>query len=332
MKRANLFLSILPVVCFALTPLGCMNTDSLGLAGNADASAASGGLTRTGGETALPVGGNELVQTGGAETGGAAMAGAPELVGGNELVGGAIAAGGAGGFGVSVRDDGTCALLFPSSPVYYPSDVGSPCPAAESSLVDAAQNVYCAPSLIGVRCAYPSPISGDAQDIFTCTDATGTNDPNGLLVTFGAYWDGPFARVCRRSGNDCDIDNDLVPSSLRIDLTLSCDYRSAQNCSIGADVTAQEVLDRMMGDVVASCLNSAVLAGTTTPSQHAALSVWFDGDCPTSFVVYPAEFADCVQAQLETQSFPCASGLSCSTSGTVGGCPCRFRYRAFVFG
>jgi hypothetical protein len=220
------------------------------------------------------------------------------------------------------QSGGTCPLFFPSAPVYYPSDIGSPCPVAESSLLDAAQNVSCAPSLIGVRCAYPSPISGDVQDIFTCTDATGTDDPNGHLVTFGAYWDGPFARVCRRSGNDCDIDNYLVPSSLRIDLTLSCDYRSAQNCSIGADVTAQEVLDRMMGGVVASCLNSAVLAGTTTPSQQAALSVWFDGDCPTSFVVYPAEFADCVQARLETQSFPCASGLSCSTSGTVGGCPC----------
>jgi hypothetical protein len=282
MKRANLFFSIVPIACFVLASLGCMKTDSLGAAGQ-DGSGLDRNAPKASGDSAEN---NVTADSGISQSG------------------------------------GTCPLLFPSSPVYYPSDVGSPCPAAESSLVDAAQNVYCAPSLIGVRCAYPSPISGDAQDIFTCTDATGTNDPNGHLVTFGGYWEGPFTSICKRSGNDCDIDYYLVPSSKRTELTRSCDYRTAQNCSIGADVTAQEALDRMIGGVVASCLNSAVLAGTTDPLQQASLSVWFDGDCPTSFVVYPAQLSDCVQAQLENQSFPCASGLSCSTSGTVGGCPC----------
>jgi hypothetical protein len=93
MKRADLSFSILPTACFVLTSLGCMKTDSLGLAGNVDASMASGGSTGRGGATALPVGGNELTQTGGAtaqpgggyslvetggtETGGAEMGGAP---------------------------------------------------------------------------------------------------------------------------------------------------------------------------------------------------------------------------------------------------------------
>jgi hypothetical protein len=285
MKRANQFLPTLSIVCFALTPLGCTKTDSLGAAGQ-DGSGLDKNAPKASGDSAE----NNVTADSGISDGG-----------------------------------GTCPLLFPSSPVYYPSDVGSPCPAAESSLVDATQMLSCAPSSIGVRCAYPSPISGDLQDIFTCTDATGTNDPNGHLVTFGAYWAGPSLSICKRSGNDCDIDSSLGPASSRVDLTRSCDNRTPQNCSIGADVTAQEALDQMMVGVVASCLNSALLARTTDPLQTAALSVWFEGDCPTSFVVYPAQFADCVQAQLENQSFPCASGLSCSTSGQVGGCPCSFR-------
>ena len=282
MKRANLFFSIVPIACFVLTSLGCIKTDSLGAAGQ-DGSGLDKNAPKASGDSAE----NNVTADSGISEGG-----------------------------------GTCPLLFPSSPVYYPSEVGSPCPAAESSLVGVTQNVSCAPSLIGVRCAYPSPVSGDAQDIFECADATGTNDPNGNTVTFGGYWEGPFASICKRSGNDCGPDSLLGPYSPRIDLTRSCDYRTAQNCSIGADVTAQEALDQMMVGIVASCLSSAVLHGTTDPIQKASLSVWFDGDCPTSFVVYPAQLSDCVQAQLEDRSFPCASGLSCSTSGTVGGCDC----------
>jgi hypothetical protein len=284
MRKSSTFeLSFLPLLAIlVLTSLGCTKTDSPGAAGQGGS-----GLDKNAPKASGDSAGNNIAADSGTTPSG-----------------------------------GTCPLLFPSSPVYYPSDVGSPCPAAESSLVDATQMLSCAPSSIGVRCAYPNPINGDAQDIFTCIDATGTNDPNGNPVTFGGYWEGPFARVCKRSGNDCGIDSSLGPASLRVDLTRSCDNRTAQNCSIGADVTAQEALDQMIGGVVASCLNSALLAGTTGPVQTAALSVWFDGDCPTSFVVYPAQLSDCVQAQLENQSFPCASGLSCSTSGTVGGCPC----------
>ena len=112
MKRANLFFSIVPIACFVLTSLGCMKTDSLGAAGNVDGSAGKGGAA--GGATALPVGGNEvtggvtaqpgggysLIETGGAETGGAEMGGAIALpVGGNELTqtGGVTVTGGAGG-------------------------------------------------------------------------------------------------------------------------------------------------------------------------------------------------------------------------------------------
>jgi hypothetical protein len=157
--------------------------------------------------------------------------------------------------------------------------------------------------LIGVRCAYPSPISGDAEDIFTCVSA--------------GYWEGPDLHVCKRSGNDCGIDSLLGPYSPPVELTTCGSNFSVQACSIGADVTAQDALDQAMGGVVASCLDSAERLGTAT-SLTAALSVWFDGDCPTSFVVYPAEFADCVQTQLETQRFSCASGLSCGTS-EVGG-------------
>jgi hypothetical protein len=100
MKRANLLFPILPIACFVLTSLGCMKTDSLGLAGNADASAASGGLTQTGGATAQPVGGNELVQTGGATAqpgGGYSLIGTWGVETGGAGKGGATASGGTGG-------------------------------------------------------------------------------------------------------------------------------------------------------------------------------------------------------------------------------------------
>ncbi|MGB8298542.1 MAG: ORF6N domain-containing protein [Polyangia bacterium] len=112
------------------------------------------------------------------------------------------------------------------------------------------------------------------------------------------------------------------PSSARIEITTSCSYRTEQDCSIGADATAQDGLDRMMADLLGTCRDSAVASGTQRPTQPAALSVWFDGDCPTSLMVYPADLADCVQAQLEAKSFACASGLLCGMSDMVGSCPC----------
>jgi hypothetical protein len=261
MKRANLFFSIVPIACFVLTSLGCIKTDSLGAAGQ-DGSGLDKNAPKASGDSAE----NNVTADSGISEGG-----------------------------------GTCPLLFPSSPVYYPSEVGSPCPAAESSLVGSAQS--CAASLIGVRCAYPSPVSGDAEDIFTCVG--------------GGYWEGPDSHVCKRSGNDCGPDSLLGPYSPPVELTTCGNNFAVQACSIGADVTAQDALDQAMEGVVASCLDSAEQLGTAT-SLTAALSVWFDGDCPTSFVVYPAEFADCVQTQLGTQRFACASGLSCAT-GEVGG-------------
>jgi hypothetical protein len=110
MKRADLSFSILPTACFVLMSLGCMKTDSLGLAGNADGSAASGGAT--GGATALPVGGNELTQTGGATT-----TGGTNGFGGAEM-GGAAATSGRDG-GTAPTDSGACRYLTVNP--YYPA-------------------------------------------------------------------------------------------------------------------------------------------------------------------------------------------------------------------
>jgi hypothetical protein len=62
------------------------------------------------------VGGNELVQTGGAE-----MGGTPELPGGNELVGGATAAGGAGGTGGAGGNDGGPSCRYLTVNHFFPA-------------------------------------------------------------------------------------------------------------------------------------------------------------------------------------------------------------------
>src|SRR6202142_984420 len=71
MKEAHPLLSLLPIVYLALTSLGCMRTDSLGLAGNDDGGvdgiAPTGGSTGTG-ATTVPASGGKL-STGGTPVG-----------------------------------------------------------------------------------------------------------------------------------------------------------------------------------------------------------------------------------------------------------------------
>jgi len=201
-------------------------------------------------------------------------------------------------------DDGTCPLLFPSELVHFPSETDSPCPVVEPPNV-----ASCLDSLAGVTCAYPSSLSPGVQDIWTCDKGLYANP-----------WL-EYQRTCKRTGGDCLVDADYPGglSGARIQRTSSCASRPVVNCLVIANDTVQTALDSMMRTIASNCLEST---GATTGG---ALSVFFDGDCPTSFVVDPTELADCVGAQLESERLDCASGLVCGASDYVGlGCgDCR---------
>jgi hypothetical protein len=285
MKRANQFPPTLSIVCLALTPLGCTKTDSLGAAGSADASVESRGATV--GATALDGNAQEAVfiVLPDASTFTFTFAELPDS-------------------GSTTHDDGTCPLLFPNLVVHYPSEVDSPCPKVEPDMASS-----CPDSLAGVTCVYPSSLSPGVQDILTCY--------KGLDAS---YWSG-YQRTCKRTGNDCLIDADY-PSGLPgapVQLTSSCASRPLVSCPVVSSDTAQTALDNVMRTIASSCLKST---GATTGG---ALSVFFDDDCPTSFVVDPAEQADCIKAQLESERLDCASGLVCGASDYVSlGCgDCR---------
>jgi hypothetical protein len=220
---------------------------------------------------------------------------------------GAGGAGGNGGLpdsGVSTHDDGTCPLLLPSVLAHYPSEADSPCPSVEPPSI-----LSCPDSLAGVTCVYPSSLSPGVQDIWTCDKGLYANP-----------WL-EYQRTCKRTGGDCLVDADYPGglSGARIQLTSSCASRPVVNCLLIANDTAQTALDSMMRTIASNCLEST---GATTGG---ALSVFFDGDCPTSFIVDPTELADCVGAQLESERLDCASGLVCGASDYVSlGCgDCR---------
>jgi hypothetical protein len=212
--------------------------------------------------------------------------------------------GGADGGVNSAADDGTCPLLLPSVLAHYPSEADSPCPPVEPPSI-----LSCPDSLAGVTCVYPSSLSPGVQDIWTCDKGLYANP-----------WL-EYQRTCKRTGQDCLVDADR-PSGLsgaRIQLTSSCASRPLVSCPVVSNDTAQTALDNVMRTIASNCLEST---GATTGG---ALSVSFDGDCPTSFVVDPAELTDCIKAQLESERLDCASGLVCGASDYVGlGCgDCR---------
>jgi hypothetical protein len=205
--------------------------------------------------------------------------------------------------GLTTQDDGTCPLLFPNLLVHYPSEADSPCPPVEPPSI-----LSCPDSLAGVTCVYPSSLSPGVQDIWTCDKGLYANP-----------WL-EYQRTCKRTGQDCLVDADH-PSGLsgaRIQLTSSCASRPPVSCPVVTNDTAQMALDNVMRTIASNCLEST---GATTGG---ALSVFFDDDCPTSFVVDPAELTDCVKAQLESERLDCASGLVCGASDYValgcGGC------------
>jgi len=207
----------------------------------------------------------------------------------------------------------TCPLLAPTSPVFYPGDTNSPCPAQEPP-TDLSAAHYCLASLSGVRCAYPA-LYPDGQDICTCTEEGGTVDAYGRIIpgttVFG--WECQIT-VCKRTGNDCTLDA-VQPSDPRTQLTTACESRKQVMCPIEPDSTAQAGLDSLLATVLGDCLRVANLVRTS-----AALSVWFDSGCAQEFVVYPASLSVCVQKRLETERYDCASGLVCGATGQVGGC------------
>jgi len=211
---------------------------------------------------------------------------------------------------------GTCLLLMPQAPLHYTTEQNSPCPLTEPD--NFSNNRACPRSEIGVRSVYPSAQSSDAEDIWTCTEEGGTLDTNGTLSgSTVTNWELPGPTVCKRTRQDCliGLDEECGLTSPRIELTTSCADRTVVRCTVFPDETEQTVLDGTVG-VPEACLTGSGYYGET------ALSVWFNGDCPTSFIVYPADIADCVKGYLETVRFDCAAGLVCGATGLAGGCPC----------
>jgi len=158
----------------------------------------------------------------------------------------------------------------------------------------------------------------EGEDIWTCSYSAG---PDGGVTTYWNY----EPLVCRRTNDDCLAIFDEVmlcgTKSRRIDVTSPCQDRTPVSCTPqtnAQDQSAQVELDNTIDELVNSCFDPL------SPSYSGALTVWFNGDCPTSFLVYPPEIADCVRGKLETVCFDCAAGLFCGTSDyvQVGGCAC----------
>ena len=204
--------------------------------------------------------------------------------------------------GVSSQDDGTCPLLLSGMPVHYPSEPNSPCPAVEPCGTD-PEACTCPGSLVGARCAYPSARNPDFMDVADCHAAP--------LYNFWLVNE----TVCRRTGDDC-LSGVPLPGTVsgpRIELTSSCDSRPVVSCSVVPGGTVQMALDDALRAVVQNCLGTAQVSNGT-------LAVWFDGDCPTSFMVDRPELANCVKAELEVERFGCALGLLCGVGFGESGC------------
>ncbi len=185
------------------------------------------------------------------------------------------------------------------------------------------ESLQCARALLGTRCAYPSTLSHDIEDIWTCTEEGGTLDANGDIVPGSTVtnWQSEIA-VCKRTGTNCLIGlNDVCGrTSPRIELTTPCENRTVLNCHYDTGyngVSKQQALDTT-GLIPPECYTT----GTGAFYGRSALSVWFKGDCPTSFIVYPPELADCVKTYLESVRLECAAGLMCGATGMTGGCAC----------
>jgi hypothetical protein len=262
---------LFPMACLALSSFGCWRTDALGAAGQDDA----------GVDAHAPTG--IVLQLPDSST----FSILPDS-------------------GTIPQKSGTCALLLPTARLHYPSEPNSPCPAIEPAQTSFA----CPDSLVGVQCAYPSPLSSDSMNIAACNAGPASN-----------YW--IFSEIiCRRTGDDCVYNG--APSLVGlapIQIASSCDSRSVVSCPVVANNTAQIALDNVVEGLATQCLDSGLTAGTVPATiNSAALSVWFNGDCPTSFVVSPPELADCVKAQLEAERFDCAVGLQCGAGPAFVGC------------
>jgi hypothetical protein len=170
----------------------------------------------------------------------------------------------------------------------------------------------CDKSLVGTRCVYPSSVSPDAQDVWTCELVGGLNGEDSPDA-FAEWAYGPM--LCTRTGLNCRSE-DAEAIALPPDSGL-CES-SPSSCDVGFDVTAQEALDRVMGALLAECAGSVLDHCTTT-----SLSVRFESGCAADFAVDPNELAPCVQTALETtvtyRRPSCASNLPCSRS-EVGTC------------
>jgi hypothetical protein len=182
-----------------------------------------------------------------------------------------------------------------------------------------SDRIACTQSELDTRCAYPSSQNSDGEDVWTCMQEGGTVDTSGQMNGGVLVWEYEGSQVCKRTGADCLIGLQYMcgHTSARIALTTPCEQRTLVPCGGITFQTVQAQLDTSIG-IGPNCGN--LLAGE--PLSKFALSVWFKGDCPTSFIVYPAELAECAKAYLETVRFDCAVGLTCGATGLMGGCAC----------
>ncbi len=211
-----------------------------------------------------------------------------------EAVGGSSAAGG-------TNATGTCPFRHPTQPTYYPGDPRSPCPAQEPA------GLSCDSSQVGFQCIYPSSRSEDLQVVYQCTNA----------IPGPGSWDkGEY--FCHRTGENCLVSGPVEEAGLpgptvEVELTTACDQRTLVSCH-DEPGTVQRNLDvTLVYDVVLGCLPELHPSQT---SLTLTLTVYFDGDCPKRFLVYPAEATECVQRALETVRFDCAAGLVCGATAS----------------
>ena len=160
---------------------------------------------------------------------------------------------------------------------------------------------------MGTTCVLSTDNDAGTENVCDCL---------GALIgsfTFTPFW-GCSEMPCRRTGSSCT--RDFIPLGNTVELANNCQSRQSYACNTpGPDDTAQSVLDNTVANVLVAC-------GLGSCGQSAAIVVYFDAGCATSFVIGlmnwmagagdSPSLEDCVKTQLETTSFACTGDLGCA--------------------
>ena len=203
-------------------------------------------------------------------------------------------------------NDGTCALVSTTGPVYYPSTRDSPCPEALPT-EEMFNGPFCSVEALGeATCVYPAADDPTKEWVCSCE--------------VDGRW-GCTQTYCRRTGDDCGAGAQI--SWPVVELADDCEERPITACATGG--TVQNVLDRAVGGALYDCPETGCWLG-------AVLTVYFEAGCAKSFAWgrasygwAPAATADghassCVEQKLETLRLDCAMDLECGTA-EIGSAP-----------